>query len=406
MTTTKSYDFLNRLTSISSVGTSSTSSQFAYNYNQANQRTRATLADGSYWLYDYDSLGQVRSGKKYWSDGTPVAGQQFEYGFDDIGNRKNTKAGGDENGWNLRSANYSPNNLNQYTSRDVPGYLDIMGISFATNSVTVNSQTAYRKGEYFRKELPVNNSSAPLWTNIIVTATGQTSVTGNVFVAKTAEAFTYDADGNLTSDGRWTNRWDAENRLVQAESRSDAPSLSKRKVLWEFDAKGRRIRQTTYDGSSGSYVVTEDLKFLSDGWRHIGELNATNDALVRSYVWGLDLSGSLDGAGGVGGLLMLNSAANGVHFYAYDGNGNVAALVKGSDGAVSANYEYEPFGQVLRATGPMAIENRFEFSTKRRDRTTDLELYEFRARRTDLAWLNRDPFEEESICTLLSGIGL
>jgi hypothetical protein len=25
----------------------------------------------------------VNSGKRYWSDGTPVAGQQFEYGFDE-----------------------------------------------------------------------------------------------------------------------------------------------------------------------------------------------------------------------------------------------------------------------------------------------------------------------------------
>jgi len=50
MTTTKSYDFLNRLTSISSSSSFSFSSSHAYNYNQANQRTRATLADGSYWL--------------------------------------------------------------------------------------------------------------------------------------------------------------------------------------------------------------------------------------------------------------------------------------------------------------------------------------------------------------------
>jgi YD repeat-containing protein len=106
MTTTKSYDFLNRLTSISTVGTSSTSSptSFAYAYNHANQRTRSTLADGSYWLYEYDSLGQVRSGKKYWSDGTPVAGQQFEYAFDHIGNRTQTKAGGDDSGAGLRPA--------------------------------------------------------------------------------------------------------------------------------------------------------------------------------------------------------------------------------------------------------------------------------------------------------------
>ena len=84
MTTTKDYDYLNRLTQISSVGaTGSIPSQFGYQYNDANQRTRVTLADGSYWIYDYDTLGQVISGKRYWSDGTPVAGQQFEYGFDD-----------------------------------------------------------------------------------------------------------------------------------------------------------------------------------------------------------------------------------------------------------------------------------------------------------------------------------
>jgi YD repeat-containing protein len=85
MTTTKTYDYVNRLTSISSVpsGTGVPPVSFAYNYNSANQRTRVTLGDGSYWLYEYDSLGQVRSGKKYWYDGTPVAGQQFDtYGND------------------------------------------------------------------------------------------------------------------------------------------------------------------------------------------------------------------------------------------------------------------------------------------------------------------------------------
>jgi hypothetical protein len=53
-----------------------------------------TLIDGSYWVYEYDSLGQVESGKRYWSDGTPVAGQKFEYGHDTIGNRTTTAAGG------------------------------------------------------------------------------------------------------------------------------------------------------------------------------------------------------------------------------------------------------------------------------------------------------------------------
>src|SRR5207249_3101908 len=100
----------------------------------------------SYWLYNYDSLGQVTSGHKFFPDESPVAGQQFDYAFDTIGNRRQTLAGGDQNGGNQRSASYTANNLNQYTQRTVPGYADIMGVSFATSVVTVASQTAYRKG--------------------------------------------------------------------------------------------------------------------------------------------------------------------------------------------------------------------------------------------------------------------
>ena len=108
MTTTKQYDLLNRLTQISTVDSGlRTVDSHSYTYSPANQRVRTTLADGSSWLYTYDSLGQVISGRKYWPNQTPVAGQQFEYAFDDIGNRKSTKAGGDENGANLRSAGYS-----------------------------------------------------------------------------------------------------------------------------------------------------------------------------------------------------------------------------------------------------------------------------------------------------------
>jgi len=74
-------------------------SDFAYGYNSANQRTNIVLGpDNFHWDFGYDSLGQVTSGKKHWPDGTPVAGQQFEYQFDSIGNRRQTQAGGDNSG--------------------------------------------------------------------------------------------------------------------------------------------------------------------------------------------------------------------------------------------------------------------------------------------------------------------
>src|SRR5947208_4086785 len=163
MATTKQYGYLYRLLSISSSPSSSSSlpTSYAYGYNEANQRRRVALNDGSFWIYQYDALGQVTSGKKYFGDNTPVPGQQFEYGFDDIGNRTSTKAGGDESGAGLRSAAYSANNLNQYSNRDVPGGFDVLGVALATNAVTVNSLSTYRHGEYFRKDLSVVNTSVP-----------------------------------------------------------------------------------------------------------------------------------------------------------------------------------------------------------------------------------------------------
>ena len=98
MTNQNTYDNVNRLTGKSSA------LNFNYHYNAASQRTRVTLGDGSYWLYGYDALGQLTSANKYFSDGTPVAGQQFDYAFDSIGNRTGTQAGGDQNGANLRPA--------------------------------------------------------------------------------------------------------------------------------------------------------------------------------------------------------------------------------------------------------------------------------------------------------------
>src|SRR6266516_4651044 len=154
MTTTKQYDYLNRLLLISSAPSASSSLpiSYAYGYNDANQRTRVSLNDGSFWVYQYDALGQVPSRKKYFGDNTPVPGQQFEYGFDDIGNRTSTKAGGDQSGAGLRPASYAANSLNQYTNRTVPSAFDVMGIANSSSSVTVNSSaTDYRRGEYFQE---------------------------------------------------------------------------------------------------------------------------------------------------------------------------------------------------------------------------------------------------------------
>jgi RHS repeat-associated protein len=80
---------------------------------------------------------------------------------------------------------------------------------------------------------------------------------------------------------------------------------------------------------------------------------------------------------------------------AFDANGNVAALVNASAGTVSANYEYGPFGEVIRATGPMAKVNPFRFSTKYQDDETGLLYYGYRYYNPSTGrWLARDPLSE------------
>jgi hypothetical protein len=61
MTTAKTYDYLNRLTGISSQPGAAGLLPLAYSYayNAANQRRKDTLADGSHWVYGNDSLEQV-----------------------------------------------------------------------------------------------------------------------------------------------------------------------------------------------------------------------------------------------------------------------------------------------------------------------------------------------------------
>ena len=403
MTTTNRYDFLNRLVSISSVPSASSPVSFNYQYNPANQRTALTNADGSFWAYGYDALGQVTNGVKRWGDNTLVAGDQFQYAFDTIGNRTSTAAGGDQNGNNLRSTTYSANNLNQYTNRTVPGYAEITGSAASNANVTIWKAggvylAPYRKTNYFWGELTAANTSTAAWlqvTNVgvVTNATNQATASlssGGLFVPQTPEQFRYDGDGNLTNDGRWAYVWDGENRLIKMTANTSVgPQLS---LTFTYDWQGGRIQKQV----SANGVLTNNATFLYDRWNIIARLNAANNGAVQNYLWGLDVSGSLQGARGAGGLLEVNDAANGVQLAAYDGNGNVAALVA-AGGTVSAQYEYGPFGEVIRATLPMTRSNPLRFSSKYQDDETDFLYYGYRYATTSTgSWLSRDPLAEDS----------
>jgi RHS repeat-associated protein len=278
------------------------------------------------------------------------------------------------------------------TSRGVPGAVDVLGLANRDATVTVNSQATWRRGEYFHRELAVNNTNAAQYTLITVQASQggtNTAKAGYVYLPQTPEAFSHDLDGNVTSDGRWNYTWDAENRLIRLVARTGVGP--QQRLDFAYDAQGRRIGKKVWPNTGGTGTPLLDRRFLYDGWNLVAELNATNNAVIRSYVWGLDLSGSEQGAGGVGGLLLVKPAGANALFPAYDGNGNVMGLVDGTTGTVTAQYEYGPFGEPIRVSGA-AASNPFRFSTKYQDDETDLVYYGYRYYVPSTGrWLSRDP---------------
>lgn len=201
-----------------------------------------------------------------------------------------------------------------------------------------------------------------------------------------AQSFAYDDDGNMTNWISGTNRltyvWDAENRLVAVIS-NGVTVVSNR-----YDYMSRRVAKVTGTGTNC---------FVYDGWNLIAELGTWNlQPGTNYYVWGQDLSQSLQGAGGVGGLLALHSssASNSSYFPFFDANGNVTELVN-TNGALAAHYEYDPYGNSIKATGTFASNNAYRFSTKYTDDETGLLYFGYRFYCPQLGrWLSRDPIRE------------
>jgi RHS repeat-associated protein len=410
----RSYDPLGRLQTIATTTPASgTVASYTYTHNNLDQRTRVTREDNSYWSYGYNDRGELTSGKKYWSDSSSVAGQQSEYVFDSIGNRTSTKAGGDPQGLNLRQASYSANSLNQYQQRTVPGALDVLGTANAAATVTVNDQATYRRGEYFHKELAVDNSLAPAYPQVKavgvrsgIGGAGEDAVTqmdGHIYVPKNVELYGYDADGNLTTDGRWTYTWDGENRLNTMQAIAAAPVAAKLRLEFAYDYVGRRIQKKVYVWNVGTstYLLQSTTKFVYDGWNVTAELDGSN-SLIRTYVWGQDISRTLIGAGGMGGLLLINEAGVG-RIAGYDGSENVTMLVKYSDGIISAAYEYDPFGNLLKSVGEYATRNPIRFGTKYTDQESGLVNFGHRYYNSQSGrWLSKDPIAPENGINLYS----
>jgi len=220
---------------------------------------------------------------------------------------------------------------------------------------------------------------------------------------------TYDADGNMRWDGRMWHTWDAENRLVRSEPGLGGATNGSVRVVNSYDHRHRRIQKRVEvltgrgagypldPSQAGTWDVMETRTFIYDGWNLTAEVVVdaqTGTTNVTRYLWGPDLSGTLQGAGGVGGLLAV-IRSDGAFFPCYDANGNVTDYVD-ANGTVRGHFEYDAFGNTIAMWGDLVHTFKFRFSTKYWDEETRSYYYGYRHYAPKLGcWLSKDPIGEE-----------
>lgn len=346
--------------------------------------------------FGYDSRGQITAALGTEPGGASRFHEQFQYGYDSAGNLTNRVK-------YALNATFGVNDANRLTTVGLTGTLTVSGMAgYSTSAMWVNGGTPamYVDGSFAR-------------TNVALNVTAFSATSSNVVGASATDSFPnrftssislgYDQNGNLTSTPGRILQYDALDRL-RTVIITNGPSDSK-KVEYTYDGWHRqRVRQEyTWTGNAWSSPITR--KFIHDGRLLIQERDG-NDTVLVTYTWGVDLSGDIGAAGGIGGLLARTDQTTGITgFYQTDQSGNVIAIV-GPNGYLLARYWYDPFGGLIGATGDWAEANLYRFSTKRMDPLTGMYDFGFRWYDPSLQrWINEDPLGEEGGLNLYGFVG-
>jgi RHS repeat-associated protein len=393
---TNAYDSVGRMTYTILRNSSTYVGRHSYTYNLAGQRTQQIRYGISYVDYTYDKIGQLKTAKGTETGGALRLQEQFGYAYDAAGNL-NFKTN------NALIQTFNVNALNELTTITRSGTLTVAGTLGQTSppvSVTVSgtgltsgAATVHADSTWAR----AGATPADGQNSYTATATDgfgrQSSDTSSAFLPA-SRTCTYDLNGNLLSDGTRGFEYDDENQLVRITVTNSWKSE------FAYDGKMRRRKRIECTWASGAWVTNAIVEYVYDGNLVIQERDGNNLPVV-AYTRGKDLSGSLEGAGGIGGLLgrtdcgLLNQGSSAASAYYYsDGNGNVSALMDANQNVV-ARYLYDPFGNVLSQSGPLAEANLYRFSSKEAHPSSGLIYYVYRFYEpATQRWINREPLAD------------
>ena len=220
----------------------------------------------------------------------------------------------------------------------------------------LNAYTSTRKYQEVKAEaVKTDNNTTP-------PTTIRTMQRGKAYIEATPESFTYDANGNLLSDGRWNYTWNAENRLVEVETSLSAASagVKQEKYVYVYDWTGRKIKAERYEYDGDAWVLVSTNKRYYDDYNLIYETTEYADGSsteVRKYYYGSDLLGSVYGSAGTGGLRMMS--INGEDLFVFNNQVRSVEALFGADAdtaiAVNAEYMYSPYGEIRLALEEILI---------------------------------------------------
>lgn len=263
-------------------------------YSAANQRTAVTHPDNQAFSYVYDAIGRpdlIRD---------PASNALVDYSYDVWGrvDRVDRYGTSDEQFFDY-----------DLTSR-------ITGLTIGQNIASpVNSASfAFNPASQISASAKSNNSFA--WNGHIDNARSYTADGRNQYTVAGPATFSYDANGNLISDGSNSYVYDVENRLVSKSGGGTSATL-------RYDPLGRLYE---VNGSQ-----TGIMRFVYDGDALVAEYNGSG-AMLQRYVHGTAVGAddpliSYTGASAlIGNARMLYSDERGSIVYSTNSSGGAPAI--------------------------------------------------------------------------------
>jgi RHS repeat-associated protein len=314
LSTTYSYDTLNRLSSLAFNGQNP---GFGFGYDLLSRRTSLTRPNGVNTSYNYDSVSRLLS-VIHQLGSTTIDGASYTY--DSAGNR-NSKT-------DLRT-----NLTSNY------GYDTIYQLLQVTQGASTTESYTYD---------PVGNRLSSLGVS------PYSYNSSNELTSTPTVTYTYDNNGSTKTKSDGTQyTWDYENRLTKVVLPGSGGT-----VTFKYDPFGRRVQKSFTQGSN-----TTTTNYLYDGKNLLEEVDSNGSVLAR-YTTGKKVDEP---------FAELRSGTT--SYYQADGLGSVTSLTN-TTGTLINTYSYDSFGNAVATTG--TVVNPFRLTAREFDSETGSYYYRAR----------------------------